>query len=66
MRRRRVYDRRSVPVVVDRFMVNDLVAQGFLQALKPRDWKSGGRRVNDAIGEAMSKWLRVRRQYGGG
>jgi hypothetical protein len=57
MRRRRVYGRRCVSVEVDQQQIDDLVRQGFL--------KSGARRDNDAIGEALSKWLRVLRQYGG-
>jgi hypothetical protein len=56
MRRRRVYGRRCVPVEVDQHQIDDLVRQGFL--------KSGARRDNAAIGEAIATKLRVQRQYG--
>jgi hypothetical protein len=56
MRRRRVYGRRCVPVEVDQHQIDDLVRQGFL--------KSGARRDNAAISEAIATKLRVQRQYG--
>jgi hypothetical protein len=57
MRRRRVYGRRCVPVEVDQHQIDDLVRQRFL--------RPGGRKDNRAIGEAMSKLLRLQRQYSG-
>jgi hypothetical protein len=58
MRRRRVYGRRACIVDVDRSTIESLVAQRYLAPNKRTD--------NAAIGEALSKWLRVQRQYGGG
>jgi hypothetical protein len=58
MRRRRVYGRRSVRIEVDRDMIAHLVAQRFLAPDKRTD--------NPTIGEAVTEWLRVTRQYGGG
>jgi hypothetical protein len=55
MRRRRVYGRRCVPVEVDKDLIDSLVRQG--------DLRPGARRDNAAIGEVISKLLRVRRQY---
>jgi hypothetical protein len=55
MRRRRVYGRRCVPVEVDKDLIDSLVRQG--------DLRPGARRANAAIGEVISKLLRVRRQY---
>jgi hypothetical protein len=57
MRRRRVHGRRAVIVEVDRDLIDSLV---------PRFLKPGKQKDNAAIGKAMSEWLRVGRQYGGG
>jgi hypothetical protein len=58
MRRRRVYGRRSVRIEVDRDMIAHLMDKRIL----PRDKRSD----TAAIGEAVTEWLRVTRQYGGG
>jgi glycosyltransferase involved in cell wall biosynthesis len=55
MRHRRVYGRRAPRVEVDKDLIDDLVRHGFL--------KPDSRADTDAIGEALSKWLRVTRQY---
>jgi hypothetical protein len=56
VRTRRVYGRRCVPVEVDQHEIDELV---------PRFLKPDKRKDNREIGKAMSKWLRIQRQYGG-
>jgi hypothetical protein len=75
MRRRRIYGRRSVPVEVDQAVIDSLVTLGFLKpgSLRPGGLRPGrrhtnaviGRRINAAIGAAVSKWLREHRLYTG-